>query len=194
MPESEHLARLDERRNALRAWYETTLGAAPPFVFEIGSGHGHFLTAYARAHPEQLCLGIDQMVERVGRADRKRERATLTNLHFLRAAADDFLAALPTGGRFRAIYILFPDPWPKRRHHKHRLLQPGLIAQLAARALPEAPLFFRTDHEDYYAAARTLLSAMGAWRVTDDPWPFETPTVFQARQPKYQSLVAYRRT
>jgi tRNA (guanine-N7-)-methyltransferase len=192
MPETDHLARVGERRSALREWHEATLGTAADFVFEIGSGHGHFLTAYAQAYPGRLCIGIDQMKERVGRAERKRERARLPNLHFIRAAADDFLAALPPAARFSAIYILFPDPWPKRRHQKNRLFQAELLRQLAAHAPAGARLFFRTDHADYFTAARALLAAAGEWRLTDEPWPFENPTVFSARQPIFHSLVAAR--
>jgi len=192
MPETDHLTRVAERRRVLQTWFEETLGPAPEFVFEIGSGHGHFLTAYALAHPQQRCIGIDQMLERVGRADRKRERARLPNLHFVRAAADDFLAALPAPARFTAIYILFPDPWPKRRHQKNRLLQTELLRQLAARTRAGTPLFFRTDHADYFAATQTLFAHDPAWRLDETPWPFEQPTVFQARQPTFFSLTAVR--
>jgi tRNA (guanine-N7-)-methyltransferase len=192
MPESDHQARVAARRAALRDWAAANLDPAAPFVFEIGSGHGHFLAAYAAAHPDRCCVGIDQMLERVGRAERKRSRAELANLHFVRAAADDFLAALPDSARFREIYLLFPDPWPKRRHLKHRLLQPALLRQLAERTPVGGRLFFRTDHAGYFAAARALLAADPAWRLDEGPWPFETPTVFQARQPIFQSLAATR--
>jgi tRNA (guanine-N7-)-methyltransferase len=85
------------------------------FVWELGCGHGHFLTAYAAAHPDQLCLGVDLSGERVARAQRKQHRAQLENLYFLRADARLFLEALPPTAKCSAIYVLFPDPWPKLR-------------------------------------------------------------------------------
>ena len=109
-----------ERREALREVLGRILGPESRFVWEIGSGHGHFLAAYARTHPGKVCVGIDIASDRVARADRKRERALLGNLHFIRADAEDFLASMPDGARFTAVFILFPDPWPKRRHHKNR--------------------------------------------------------------------------
>ena len=102
------------------------------------------------------------------------------------------MAALPDAARFSAIYVLFPDPWPKKRHHKHRLLQPPMIAEIAARSIPGARIYFRTDHEPYFLAARAVLEASPAWSLADEPWPFEVPTVFQERVRRYFSLVAVR--
>ena len=188
----EYAAVLDERREALRRTCAGLPFAAAPFVWEIGSGHGHFLTAYAAAHPDRLCVGIDIILERIARADRKRERARLGNLHFVRADALDFLSGLPAPARFSALYILFPDPWPKRRHHKNRLMQPDFIDKIAARAGEGARLYFRTDYAPYFAEARAHLAGHPAWRLVDGPWPFESPTVFERRAGGHHSLVAER--
>lgn len=185
-----HLATLDQRRTGLKDDFARILPPAAEFVWEVGSGHGHFLTAYAQAHPERLCLGIDLVLERVLRAERKRNRAKLANLHFLRAEAGVFLEALPADARFSAIFILFPDPWPKRRHHKHRLMQPAFLDRVAARARPDARLHFRTDDLEYYTDALATARQHPAWELVTEPWPFETTTVFQARAPSYQSLSA----
>ncbi len=150
------------------------------------------MTAYAAAHPGRLCIGIDLVPERIARADRKRERAKLGRVHFLRAEARDFLAALPEHARFSAIYILFPDPWPKRRHHKHRIMQAAFMQEIAERAGEGTRLYFRTDHDAYFADVRSALRAQDAWRLVDEPWPFEMPTVFQQRAQVHHSLVAVR--
>ena len=106
------------RLAALRAALAVALRAPRArFVFEIGCGNGHFLNAYAAAHPDQLCLGVDLRQERIAKALRKRDRAGLRNLHFLRCEAHDFLRELPANAQLLDIYILFPDPWPKKRHH-----------------------------------------------------------------------------
>jgi tRNA (guanine-N7-)-methyltransferase len=163
-------------------------------VLELGCGHGHFLTAYAAAHPATRCLGVDRISLRITRAQRKQSRAQLANLAFLKADAAETLAALPAHAHLAGIFVFFPDPWPKHRHHKHRLLQPPLLNALAARALPGAWLALRTDHAEFFAWAQTNLSHHPAWQLTPQtPWPFEHPTVFQERQGPYQSLVATRK-
>ena len=192
--DSGHKARVEDRRRSLRPILARILSADAPFVWEIGSGHGHFLTAFAAARPETPCIGVDISLSRVTRAEIKRDRSRLPNLHFIRADALDFLAALPPGIFLSSVFILFPDPWPKRRHHKNRLLQPGFLAQIAERAGEGARIHFRTDHDAYFSQARDTVLASPQWRLVDEPWPFEMKTVFQARAAAYQSFTALRRT
>ena len=190
---AEHLARLEQRREALRAQLGGILAASPRFVWEIGCGHGHFLTAYAQAHPAALCVGIDIVRERIERAERKRVRAKRDNLHFLLAEAEMFLEVLPGNSTPSDIFVLFPDPWPKQRHHKHRILQADFLGRLARRAGQGSRLYFRTDHDPYFQAVMEVLRAHRNWRIVDEKWPFEELTVFQARAPVYQSLIASSR-
>jgi tRNA (guanine-N7-)-methyltransferase len=166
---------------------------APRFVLEIGCGNGHFLTAYAAAHPDRLCVGLDLRAERIEKALRKRDRAGLGNLQFLRCDAVDFLHELPAGARLHDIYMLFPDPWPKKRHHKNRLLKTMLLDELAGRAGQGSRLFFRTDFKPYYDEAADIVAAHPAWRLLPPgPFAFEHPTIFQSRAPVFYSLaVAY---
>jgi tRNA (guanine-N7-)-methyltransferase len=189
---TDYVAVLSERRSQLRRQLAEIVPPGRSFVWEIGCGHGHFLTAYAAAHPTSLCLGVDIASDRIGRGQRKQKRARLDNLHFLHADAEDFLAALPVGAVFSALFVLFPDPWPKRRHHKHRLLNPGFLERSAERAGRGSRLYFRTDFAPYYQDTRELLRERSDWRLADEPWPFETATVFQERAPHYQSLIAVR--
>src|ERR1700734_1787041 len=83
------------RREALARIFSEIFPKPGEFVWEVGCGHGHFLAAYAAAHPEKQCIGIDISSDRISRANRKRERARLANLHFILAEADDFLAVMP---------------------------------------------------------------------------------------------------
>ncbi len=189
-----HRAELAMRREALRAELTRLLPARAQLVWEVGCGHGHFLTAYAAAHPGARCVGVDQELDRIRRAVRKQERARLANLHFVRAEARLFLEALPADAAFTAIFVLFPDPWPKRRHHKHRLLQENFLREVAARAPAGTPFYFRTDHEPYFHKVEAGLRAHADWRLAPaEPWPFERETVFQQRAPGHFSLVARRR-
>lgn len=184
---------LDARRAELRAQLAPALGGRTRVTLEIGCGHGHFLTAYANAHPEALCLGIDLAGDRVDRAVRKRDRAQLRNLHFFQAEARLFVATLPPEVSLEDIYILFPDPWPKLRHNKHRIIQADFLASLATRTMPGGRLCFRTDHAAYFDAGHATLRAHPDWEIVAEPWPFEFTTVFQSRAPEFHSVIARRR-
>lgn len=193
-PSPSHLETVQQRLDALRTLLAEQLAGVAHLTLEVGSGHGHYLTAYAQAHPDEFCVGIDIILDRLTRSDRKRNRAGVKNLLFVRAEAFEFLQALPPGVRLAKILILFPDPWPKRRHHKNRLLQPRFLSLLAERALPAATLHFRTDHAEYFAWAHAHLRTHPQWEWQPDaPWPFELPTVFQERAGSYASWTAVRR-
>jgi tRNA (guanine-N7-)-methyltransferase len=198
-PTPEYLAMMEQRRSdaqtILTKIFADPATAAKPFTWELGSGHGHFLTAYAQAHPEKLCIGVDIIGERVERAERKRDRAKLANLHFLQAEATLFLRALPLGLAFSELFILFPDPWPKARHHKHRIIQPEFLKAAATRAAPNCRLCFRTDYRPYFEDARATIAGVAEWEITEEPWPFEYETVFQQRAVAtgHDSLIARRR-
>jgi tRNA (guanine-N7-)-methyltransferase len=190
---AEFLVRRDNRRANLRHHLAELLAAYPCITLEIGAGHGHFLTEYAKAHPDEFCVGIDLLRDRVDRALRKRDRAKLANLVFLKTEAAEFIAALPPQIVLQRIFVLFPDPWPKRRHHKNRLMQADFLRALAARSKPGTELCFRTDDPGYFAAAQAVVQTHRDWEVASAPWPFERETVFQSRAPAYQSLVTTRR-
>jgi len=101
---------------------------------------------------------------------------------------------MPKSARFIAIFILFPDPWPKRRHNKKRIMKPEILAAVAALAANGAALCFRTDHEAYFREAAAAVRAHPDWQESDAAaWPFDEPTVFQKRAKRYFSLVATRR-
>lgn len=166
-----------------------------PLTLEIGCGHGHFLTAYALHHPEVFCVAIDLIADRLERAGRKSSRAGIKTISWIKADAAELLDAWPAGVSItRHIFILFPDPWPKRRHWKNRLIQPDFLSRLAAISAPGVGLCFRTDHAPYYDAAVAVIRQHPDWELLDAAnWPFEERTVFQQRAPEYHSAVARRR-
>lgn len=178
-----------QRLADLRERFFPRLPARGVVTLEIGCGHGHYLAAYAAAHPAEFCVGVDLLADRIARAERKAARARLANLAFVQAEASLFLAALadqPAAPRLGRVFVLFSDPWPKRRHWKHRVLQPALLDTLAPIATPDARLHFRTDHADYFAYARSVVAEHRAWRLAapGEPggaWPFEHVSVFEER-------------
>lgn len=190
---AEHHSRMKDRLGALTELLATLVPAAAPFVWEVGCGHGHFLTAYAAAHPREVCIGVDITKDRIDRGLRKRNRAKLSQLHFVHADARDFLAALPMNASFGAIYVLFPDPWPKRRHHKNRIMQDEFLGAVAKRAGQGTPLYFRTDYEPYFVDTKRTVEKHPDWEIVAEAWPFEHETVFQSRSDSHHSLIARRR-
>lgn len=188
---SQHfLTKLDERRATLLRTLTPIIAVAKELVVEFGSGHGHFLVAYAQAHPTEACVGVDIDPNRVERANRKQVRAKAARLHFLQADAGLFLEVLPANVTFKEVFILFPDPWPKKRHHKHRLIQPAFLDKISSRATENTRIFFRTDHTPYFENARATFEQHPNWRLVDEPWAFEHETVFQSRAASFHSLVA----
>ena len=160
-------------------------------VLEIGCGHGHFLTAFAEQHREANCIGLDLVSRRIRKANAKRDKRGLQHLTFIKADIREFLMAWPDHLRFERIFILFPDPWPKKRHTKNRILQPGLLDALAENARTGTSLHFRTDDESNYAWGMEVIAAHAEWEICDDAdWPFENPSFFQDLFTEYSSLTA----
>ena len=117
-------------------------------VLEIGFGGGEHLVAQARAHPEQRFIGAEPFLNGVGSCLRHIEESGVQNVRIHHGDARDVLARLPDASLDRC-YILFPDPWPKARHHKRRLIQRDFLAELARVLKPGAEARFATDWANY---------------------------------------------
>mgnify|MGYP006076898867 CR=1 FL=1 len=164
-----------------------------PLVLEFGCGHGHWLTSYAEAFTDVFCLGVDLISARVRKGNGKRDRRGLNNLHFIKAEAAELLSVWPDDIPISQAFMLFPDPWPKKRHFKNRMIQPAFLSQLAARMPLDAPFHFRTDHPDYFSWTSEHISEHPDWQIeVDAPWPWESTSYFQEFMEEWQSLVAHR--
>ena len=119
-------------------------------TLEIGSGHGDFLVNYARNFPERFCLGLDLITQRVEKSRKKACRENLLNCLFLKARAEEFLKCQSPEFLWNEVIILYPDPWPKTKHHKNRLFQIDFLTQLAKVVVPGAKIHFETDHVEYF--------------------------------------------
>lgn len=190
-PSKDFLELRAHERQALQAKLSALLANKRQAILELGCGHGHFLASLAAADPQGLYIGIDKLPSRIARAQRKAQHASVDRLHFIHADILDFLEFSPPSLRWDGIYILFPDPWPKRRHHKHRWLQAPTLKLLARQALPSAQLFFRTDVKSFFEDVVKLIQAEASWElVCDAPWPVAAPTVFERYASAHYSLVA----
>jgi tRNA (guanine-N7-)-methyltransferase len=130
---------------------ETLFPSVQPLEIELGCGDGAFLLRYAALHPERNFLAVERLLGRIRKLDRKGPRAGLKNLRLLRFEASYALEYLLPRACAQAIHVYFPDPWPKRKHHRRRLINARFM-ELAAKVLaPSGTLHLRTDDADYFA-------------------------------------------
>lgn len=144
-------------------------GHAGPLLVEIGSGNGAFLTATARAHPEGLHLGIEVYPPGLGHTLLECARDGLGNVRLARADAAVVLDTWLADRSVESLVALFPDPWPKKRHRKRRLLTRPEVTAHAARVLAPGGLFVLvTDAPDYAEEVRARLAERGWSEGTAD--------------------------
>jgi len=143
--------------------------AEQPLELELGSGGGSFTLKYALANPDRNIVALERLLGRITKLDRKGHRAGLKNLRLLRAEAEYVLEYLLPPELLDTIHVYFPDPWPKKRHHKNRLISEP-FPPLAKRLLRESGIvYLRTDNVDYFEQMLEVFSA------TEGFEPVETP-------------------
>ncbi len=160
--------------NYLQDFLKTSLSFK---TLEIGSGHGDFLVNYAQNYPDRFCVGIDLITQRIEKSLKKAKRYNLNNCCFLKARAEEFLDCLPETFRWDEIIILYPDPWPKRRHHKNRLFQLEFLSQLAKRVNSNAKIHFETDTLEYFKEVCQRIDLHPYWQKVEAE-TYSVDTVF----------------
>ncbi|MGI9431042.1 MAG: tRNA (guanine(46)-N(7))-methyltransferase TrmB [Myxococcota bacterium] len=146
-----------------------------PLVVELGFGRGEFLMDLAAQEPDVAFLGVDYSHKRVWKLARRLAVTPLKNVRALEARAEDVVAALPVA-TVRTFVVNFPDPWPKFRHQRRRMLQAPFVAELAARLVPDGILEVATDHEGYAQQIDKVLAAEpGLENVLDVPYRDDVP-------------------
>lgn len=144
-----------------RVDFTQIFGRSGPVHIEIGSGKATFLVSQAKAQPEANFLGIEwarkyfrHEIDRVGRWG-------LTNVRLVRADAAPFLRDFVPDESVDCFHIYFPDPWPKKRHHKRRLLQRSNLDILIRCLKPGGTIRIATDHAEYFEQIKEVTSAYG---------------------------------
>ena len=145
--------------SAARLDLERVFGRAAPKILEIGFGMGDTTAAIARAHPEADYLGVEVHTPGVGSLLSRIAEQRLPNIRIIQHDVVDVLQEMIAPGALDGVHCFFPDPWPKKRHHKRRLIQPPFVALLASRMKPGAVLHACTDWEDYAAQMLEVFSA-----------------------------------
>ena len=138
---------------------DTAFGRKAPRILEIGFGMGESSAELAARHPEIDVLGIEVHTPGVGNLLKLVEAGGLSNVRIIQHDAVEVLTHMLAEDNLQGVHVFFPDPWPKKRHHKRRMIQAPLVHLLATRLVPGGHLHLATDWEDY---ARQMLEVLSA--------------------------------
>jgi tRNA (guanine-N7-)-methyltransferase len=144
---------------------ERLFGRAAPKILEIGFGMGETTATIAQAHPENDYLGIEVHTPGVGSLLKQLADLNLKNVRIIRHDAVEVLQQMIASAALDGVHLFFPDPWPKKRHHKRRLVQAPFTALVATRMKSGAYLHAATDWEDY---AQQMLQVLSADRALEN--------------------------
>ena len=160
-------------------------GRRAPLVIEIGFGMGDATAQIAAAMPDHDFLGIEVHVAGVGALLRRIGEAGLENVRIVQHDAVEVLRAMIAPATLAGVHVFFPDPWPKKRHHKRRLIQPAFVAPLAERLAPGGYLHCATDWQPYAEQMLEVLAAEPRLVNTAEGYaprpPYRPLTKFEAR-------------
>ncbi|MFM8357976.1 MAG: tRNA (guanine(46)-N(7))-methyltransferase TrmB, partial [Verrucomicrobiota bacterium] len=131
--------------------FAAVFGRGGPVELELGAGDGSFVLRAAAAAPERNFLAVERLLGRLRKIDRKGRRAGLANLRALRLEAAYVLRWMIPPGSLAGLHIYFPDPWPKRRHWKRRLVNAEFTGWAAEALEPGGTVYVRTDDAPYFA-------------------------------------------
>jgi tRNA (guanine-N7-)-methyltransferase len=162
--------------------FDRLFGRRAPRVLEIGFGMGETTATIAAARPGDDFVGIEVHPPGVGSLLKAIEQRGLSNIRVIRHDAVEVVAAMIPYGSLAAVHVFFPDPWPKKRHHKRRLLTARFVRELALRLAPGGMLHVATDWEDY---AQEILAVLAA-----EPLLANTARDFAPR-PDYRPLTKF---
>jgi tRNA (guanine-N7-)-methyltransferase len=147
------------REKGWRAVFAPDVAEPLPLVVELGFGRGEFLRGLAAAAPAVAHVGVERSHRRTLKLARRIAKTDERNLRLVEATAQELVREALEDGSVATFWVNFPDPWPKKRHHRRRLLQPEFVARLAARLVPGGLLHAATDHAGYAEQIDAVLAA-----------------------------------
>lgn len=168
-------ARLYDPPDYFRPLHKTEIFSATPerpdapLEIDVGCGDGGFLLDLAAAHPERDFLGLEKLLGRARKVVRQAARRGLTNVKALQIDSPYAVRHLLPPGGISRLHLLFPDPWPKAKHAKNRLVQPTFCQDVHRLLRPGGEWLFKTDHPEYFAEAVATIQASGLFTATH--WP-----------------------
>lgn len=139
-----------------------------PLEIDLGCGDGSFLIDLAKHHPERDFIGVERLLGRCKKVARKISRNSLNNARILRLDSKYVVEWLLPKASVSRIHLLCPDPWPKVRHHRRRLVQIPFLKELKTALVPGGEFLFMTDHEEYFEYACERIHESGLFEFL--PW------------------------
>lgn len=146
--------------------FEALFGRHAPVVVEVGSGMGETTARIADEHRDRDYLAIEVHAPGVGSLLKRAAELGLTNVRVIQHDAVEVLREMVPAASLAAIHVFFPDPWPKKRHHKRRLIQPAFAELAAGRLAPGGILHVATDWEEYAQHVLEVLNGTASLRNT----------------------------
>ena len=143
--------------------------AARPLEVELGCGDASFIAEYARRNPGTNFIGVERLLGRIQKLHRKGSRLGLANLRGVRIESSYFLQWLLPPHSARALHIYFPDPWPKKKHRKHRLINESFPALARTTLQPGGTVYLRTDDADYFQQMNEVFEAAQEFKRIETP-------------------------
>jgi tRNA (guanine-N7-)-methyltransferase len=140
-----------------------------PLEVELGCGDASFLAEYARQNPAMNFIGVERLLGRIQKLDKKGRRLGLANTRGVRIESAYFLQYLLPPHAAAALHIYFPDPWPKKKHHHHRLIGSGFPALARAALASGGTVFLRTDDTDYFQQMNEVFGATKEFEKVETP-------------------------
>jgi tRNA (guanine-N7-)-methyltransferase len=140
-----------------------------PLEIDLGCGDGSFLLEMAARHPERDFLGVERLLGRVRKVCRRIGRLGLANARVLRLESRYTVEWLLPHRSVSRLHLLCPDPWPKLRHHRRRLVQAGFLQALWDVLEPGGEFLFKTDHPEYFEWVEAKVAQFGGFERLD--WP-----------------------
>ena len=140
-----------------------------PLEVELGCGDASFLIEYARRNPAKNFIGVERLLGRIQKLDKKGRRGGLTNTRGVRIESAYFLEFLLPPQCATALHIYFPDPWPKKKHRRHRSINERFPALACAALVPGGTVYLRTDDADYFSQMNEVFAAALEFVKTETP-------------------------
>ena len=144
---------------------EKIFGRKASLHVDLGSGDGSFLCALSQRMPDKNFLGIERLLNRVRISARK--AATLDNARLLRMESSYAVRYLLPAGSVERFYLLFPDPWPKRRHHRRRIVTPDFLNSIYAALQKNGRIYIATDDVDYFERIKEIAVSNPRFAIRD---------------------------
>ena len=152
-----------------RLQMEKLFDAPQPLEIELGAGDGSFLVAWAVQHPGRNFLGVERLLGRLRKIERKIRRVGSLHVRLLRIEAGYFLEYMVPPKSVSALHIYFPDPWPKRKHWRHRLINEQFTEIVAGALVPGGTIYLRTDDDPYFAQMKRVFEANRDFKAIATP-------------------------